>query len=90
MNADPEVAPIQPQPVPVPKLGLAIASLVLGILAVVFAVKARRHMRTEPGNWLGRRRALAALIMGWIDIVGIPVILVVISVIRAALSSKPG
>jgi putative ABC transport system ATP-binding protein len=42
-----------------------VAAVVVAILAIVLGMGARRRIRTEPGHWLGGRRALAGQIMGW-------------------------
>ncbi len=51
----------------------------LAIIALVLAVRARRHARTEPGLWRGQRRALAGL---WLGIVSLAVPLVAFAVSR--------
>jgi putative ABC transport system ATP-binding protein len=53
-----------------------IASIVLGILAIVFSRKALGRARIEPGEVLGRRRAVFGQILGWVGAVGVPVLVV--------------
>ena len=63
--------------VPVRKSGLAIASLVLGIvfvygigsiLALVFGYRARAEIDRSGGNLEGRGMATAGIVLGWIGI----------------------
>jgi putative ABC transport system ATP-binding protein len=58
-----------------------VAAVVLAILAIVLGIGARKRIRTEPGHWLGGRRALAGMILGWAAI-GLPAIWVVVGVVR--------
>ena len=67
--------------------GAALVAFVLGILAIVFAVGARKRMRAEPGEWLGGGRALAGMILGIVS-VALPVVLIVANVVAAVLKGK--
>ena len=71
--------------------GLAVASLVLGIvwvywigsiLAVIFGHRAKKQIDESEGGQAGRGMAVAGLILGWIGI-GVPV-LTVLSVMATA------
>jgi hypothetical protein len=62
------------------------AALGLGIIGIVAAIGARKRMRTEPGIWLGRRRALAGLIVGCLAVavsVGMPIVGIVVRIVKA-------
>ena len=50
----------------------------LAIIALVLAVRARRHARTEPGLWRGQRRALAGVVLGIISL-AMPVVAFAVS-----------
>ena len=65
-----------PGPGPVRTSGLAIASLVLGLLwlsglgsllAVIFGTQARRQMRNDPGL-RGAGLATAGIVLGWVGV----------------------
>jgi putative ABC transport system ATP-binding protein len=85
--------PDKPQIPPIPVIvgGLAsclamAAALGLGIIGIVAGNGARKRMRTEPGVWLGRRRALAGLIVGCLAVavsVGMPIVGIVVSIVKA-------
>ncbi len=84
----------QPPPLPLVIGGLTVclataAALVLAILAIVLSTKARRRLRTEPGLWLGRRRAVAGLALGWAAI-AIPAAQIAITVLKALTRSSQG
>jgi putative ABC transport system ATP-binding protein len=68
---------------------LVPAGLTLAILGVVFSVRARRRMRSEIGNWLGRKRSLAGLIIGWAALV-VPVGWIAISIVMGIIKLKAG
>ncbi|MCK4340448.1 MAG: ATP-binding cassette domain-containing protein [Phycisphaerae bacterium] len=80
----PSATPLRPpMPVMIGGLGVCVGflgTIVLGILAIVFSLGARKRIRTEPGNWLGRRRALAGIILGGIAI-AVPVVVMVVGII---------
>lgn len=91
------VAPPAPQPTrPVSTNGMAIASLVLGILwiwglgsilAIVFSCVSRSQMKASQGSEGGRGLAIAGLVLG---IVGLSVIVLAVfltAMMRAAMSS---
>lgn len=87
-------------PPPTPRTsGKAIAALVLGlvwvygitsILAIVFAVLARRDIRDSNGWVTGGGMATAGLVLGIIGVVGVIVLLVVILVIDPGLEPDSG
>ncbi len=64
-----------------------VAAVVLGILAMVLAVGALKRIRTEPGHWLGKKRAVSGLMMGWAAIV-IPVAWVGVRVLTPLMRGK--
>jgi len=75
--------------------GMAIASMVLGILwlywigsilALVFGYVARRQIAESRGTQGGRGMATAGIVLGWIG-VGIISLIFVIALLRAAGSS---
>ena len=63
------------------------AALVLSILAIVFSMAARKRMRTEPGHWLGGRRALAGMILGWVAVI-VPVVGIAVRIVTALVKAK--
>jgi hypothetical protein len=82
-------------PAPTPRTsGKAIAALVLGlvwvygitsVLAIVFAVLARREIRDSNGWVTGGGMATAGLVLGIVGVVGIAVLLIVLFVIDPGL-----
>ncbi len=75
--------PGRPPPTPVIVASLTacvgyIAGPVLAILALVFAVRCRKRLRTEPGLWRGGRRALTGLVLGILGLV-LPVAALIVS-----------
>ena len=86
--------PAESKTLPVPFLVGAFGScaamlvaFVLGILAIVLSVGARKRMRAEPGEWLGGRRALAGLILGIVS-VALPVVLIGVNIVVAVMKGK--
>lgn len=78
----------KPPPMPVIVIGMAtlllvLGAVVLGALAIVLSNGARKRIRQEPGNWLGRKRALAGMIMGIIA-VALPIAGIVITIAQKA------
>lgn len=76
----------KPPPMPVIVISAAmllfvLGAVVLGALAIVFSNGARRRMRQEPGNWLGRKRTWAGLIMGLVAVL-FPVVGVAITIVK--------
>lgn len=66
-----------------------ITGLILAIVGIVLSMGARRRIRTEIGNWLGGRRALAGAIMGWL-VVGLSVGGIALSIVSSiSKSSSP-
>ncbi len=55
-------------------------ALLSAILGLVFGHGARKRIRTEPGNWLGRKRALFGVIFGWLAII-LPVVALAINIV---------
>lgn len=84
-------------PPPMPKTsGKAIASLVLGlvwvygitsVLAIIFAVLAKREIRDSNGWVTGGGMATAGLVLGIVGVVGVVVLLIVVLVIDPGLDS---
>ncbi len=82
-------------PSPTGTNGLAIASMVLGIvgicgigsiLALVFGYRARRQIDESQGTQTGRGMAIAGIVLGWVG-VGIVVVYLVVVIILAISSS---
>jgi putative ABC transport system ATP-binding protein len=89
-NFDPAKKQIPPFPLVFGGLGACLGmatALVLSILAIVFSVGARKRIKTEPGHWLGGRRALAGMILGWLA-VAVPVVGVLIRIVTALTTLK--
>jgi putative ABC transport system ATP-binding protein len=49
--------------------GALLATVIMGLVALLLALGARRRLRTEPGRWRGHGRALAGLILGIVALV---------------------
>jgi putative ABC transport system ATP-binding protein len=64
-----------------------VAGLTLGIVAIVLGWRARQRIRTEPGHWLGGRRALAGMILGWVS-VALPVIGGIVIIVMTMTKAK--
>lgn len=80
-----EFDPTKPPPTSLILAGLGACTVMLlamcaGVLAIVFSWGARKRMRTEPGNWLGWRRALIGLLLG-VAAVAAPIVTVVGSIV---------
>jgi hypothetical protein len=80
--------PVKPNP---STSGMAIASLVLGIiwiywigsiLALVFGYIARRKIDRNPSLLGGRGMAIAGIVLGWVG-VGVLILIVVVAIVRA-------
>ncbi len=87
---DPAKRQMPPLPLVIGGLGACLAmaaGLVLGILAIVFAMGARKRMRSEPGHWLGGRRALAGLLLGWVS-VALPAVAIAVRIVQAVAKGK--
>jgi putative ABC transport system ATP-binding protein len=87
---DPAKRQMPPLPLVVGGLGAClamVAGVVLGILAIVLSVGARKRIRTEPGHWLGGRRALAGMLMGWAA-VAVPVVWVGVRIVAMMAKAK--
>jgi putative ABC transport system ATP-binding protein len=87
---DPSKRQMPPLPLVIGGAGACLAmtaGLVLGILAIVFSLGARKRMRSEPGHWLGGRRALAGLLLGWVS-VALPAVAVAIRIVQAVAKGK--
>ncbi len=71
------VAPSDPMKIPVGLvvggavvLLLGLIALVMGVVAIAVSRGTLRRIRHEPGVWLGRRRARAAAVLGWLAVLG--------------------
>lgn len=92
MEAIQQAATQQPPempPIPVIVLGILsfvamLAGIVCGILALVFSLGARKRMRTEIGNWVGRWRIWVGLITGAIAL-GTPLVMIAIRIVQFSL-----
>ena len=86
-------APFQPAYVQRSTNGMAIASMVLGIvwiywigsiLALVFGYTARKQIAESQGTQQGGGMATAGIVLGWIGIVAVVGLVVIISALRAS------
>jgi membrane protease YdiL (CAAX protease family) len=91
-------SPLSPTTTPGPTNGLAIASLVLGIvwiwgigsiLALVFGYRAKRQIAGTNGRQGGRGMATAGIVLGWVGIVGAVLVTIILSVSLGSLDSDP-
>jgi hypothetical protein len=81
-----QVVPVAP---PARTIGMAVASLVLGILwvygigailALVFGYSAKASIDRSHGTEGGRGMAVAGIVLGWVGIGGIVLVLLLVSV----------
>jgi len=61
-----------------------LASLVLGVVTIAVSRGTLRRIRQEPGAWLGRRRTIAAAVLGWLGVLA-PLGLVALIILRRLL-----
>lgn len=50
-------------------IGIFIAGIILGILAIVLGATAKRDMNEQPGRWRNEGQATAGVVLGIIDVV---------------------
>ncbi|MEP0846451.1 MAG: ABC transporter ATP-binding protein [Phycisphaerae bacterium] len=84
------VAAKPPTSLSVMVLATAIAMLlgiISGVVAIFWAKGVMRRIRTEPGNWLGRGRARAGGLLGWL-VVGFPVLSVAYGIVSRMLAAR--
>jgi putative ABC transport system ATP-binding protein len=73
--------PYEPAPSTMPPMPLAIggalvglstlAALVLGIVSIAWGARVRKRLRTEFGNWTGRKHARVAVLLGVVAVLAI-------------------
>ena len=89
----------QPPPVGQTTNGLAIASLVLGIvwvfglgsiLAVIFGFVGRKQIRQSSGRQSGGGMAIAGIVLGFVGVVGLILWIVLIIAVRNEHQQLPG
>ena len=51
-------------------IGLVFAGMILGIVAIVCAATARRFLRRNPSVFVGRKKAWAGIVLGILDLTG--------------------
>ncbi len=68
--------------------GAILAALVLGVLAIVFGMGARKRMRREVGQWVGRWRMVVGMLLGVVA-VGLPLVGVVVAIVQLAAGNSP-
>ena len=56
-----------------------LLAVVAGVIGIFWGRAVLRHIRTVPGAWLGRRRALVALVSGLVTVL-IPLALLALSI----------
>ncbi len=49
-------------------LALMLVGIVLGAVTILLGRGVRRRIRTEPGNWLGGRKAVFGEVLGWLGV----------------------
>lgn len=81
--------PAEPYPVPQQTNGMAVASLVLGIiwlywlgsiLALIFGYTARRQIDASGGWQTGRGMATAGIVLGWVGVATLVLMIVFVIV----------